>query len=174
MTDKTSEKYISALSTPLGQMYAISDQTGLLALDWRQDTIAITSPENDVSRETIAQLHAYLSGTLRSFTLPISAQAMSPALRRWLEAMRQVSYGTTVSYAGLARLWGNPKAARAAGGACQKNPLPIIFPCHRIIGKDGSYERYSGGDRSTPSHPDNVARKKALLSLEAGLDVILS
>ena len=173
MQTKQAEKFISALKTPLGWMYAISDDHGLLSLDWRQEPVSYNAEENDVSRETISQLARYLAGQRRDFDLPLSPHALSPSLRRWLEVMSQVSYGTTTSYAGLAALWGNPKAARAAGGACQKNPLPIIYPCHRIIGKDGSYDRYSGGDRARPDHPDNIARKKALLDLEAGLCVIL-
>ena len=165
--------FTSYLTTKLGYMAAIADNEGLCALAWQQTAFASDTQENDVSRETITQLKAYLSGHSHNFTLPLSPRAVSPALRKWLEAMADVAYGETVSYAGLAAKWGNVKAARAAGSACQKNPLPIIYPCHRIIGTDGSYDRYSGGDRTNAASPANVARKKALLDLEAGLLVIL-
>lgn len=161
--------FASYCDTPLGVMAARCDAVGLVSLDWQQTAFTDKAPENDVSRETISQLTEYLSGERRAFTIPISIALISPAFAKWIDALRAVPYGTTTSYAGLASLWGNPKAARAAGSACQKNPIPIIIPCHRIIGSDGSYDKYSGGDRRTPTHKDNIARKKALLDLEAGL-----
>ena len=173
--DKTDARTNTAslTHTPLGTIGAVCDDEGLVAIDWQQTPLDYDMPEGDVSRETIRQLLAYFSGTLRAFSVPISSKAVSPAMRLWLDAIASVPYGRQVSYADLAGLWGNPKAARAAGTACQKNPLPLIIPCHRIIGSDGSYDKYSGGDRTTPTSPDNIARKKALLDLEAGLLKIL-
>ena len=163
----------SHIETPLGYIGAVCDDKGLVRIDWQQTPLDYDIPQSDVSRETIRQLQGYLSGTLTKFTLPISPRAVSPAMRRWLDAIAAVPYGKQMSYANLAGLWGNAKAARAAGSACQKNPLPIIIPCHRIIGSDGSYDKYSGGDTTSPSSSDNIARKKALLDLEAGLLTIL-
>ena len=165
--------YASLCQTPLGSIAALCDTDGLCAIRWQQTPISIDLPDNHVSRETIIQLKAYFAGRLKQFSLPLSPNAVSPKLRLWLDAINAVPYGQTISYAGLAKLWGNEKAARAAGSACQKNPLPLIIPCHRIIGTDGSYDRYSGGDITAPSSPSNVARKKALLDLEAGLLTIL-
>ena len=164
--------FASYYHSPLGYIGARCDEAGLYAIDWQQAPLAYDFLENDVSRETIRQIKAYLAGELQRFSLPLSPHAVSPSLRRWLDAMVSVPYGETVSYAALAALWGNGKAARAAGSACQRNPLPIIIPCHRIIGSDGSYDKYSGGDITAPSSAGNVARKKALLDLEAGLCTI--
>lgn len=164
--------FASTTKTPLGYMRALSDDKGLLSLEWQQDgfeKVKEAQGENDVSLETIRQLKDYLGGTVTSFTIPISDDAASPALCSWLAAIASIPYGQTVSYKALAALWGNEKASRAAGSACQKNPLPIIIPCHRIIGSDGSYDKYSGGDITAPTSAGNVARKKALLDLEAGL-----
>ena len=166
-------KTASLTQTPLGYIGAVCDDEGLLAIDWQQTPLYYETPQSDVSRETIRQLLSYFAGTLTEFTVPISLKAVSPAMRLWLNAIASVPYGRQVSYADLAGLWGNPKAARAAGTACQKNPLPLIIPCHRIIGSDGSYDKYSGGDNTTPSSAANIARKKALLDLEAGLLTIL-
>ena len=167
-----SEIFISHLKTPLGLMSAVCDEDGLLRLDWTQaplsQQVALTT-ENDVSRETIGQLSAYLKGQRQEFTLALSPKAASPSLLNWMNIIAKIPYGETASYKELALLWGNGKASRAAGNACQRNPIPIIIPCHRIIGSTGSYDRYSGGDKSTPTDPKNVERKKALLDLEAGL-----
>ena len=166
------EIFMSHLQTPLGHMSAICDRLGLCRLDWTQSSledIDLSAPDNDVSRETINQLSAYLSGKSHSFDLPLSDKAGSVALLKWMAVIASVPYGQTVSYKELAALWGNDKAARAAGNACQKNPIPIIIPCHRILGSAGNFDRYSGGDRTTPTDPANIARKKALLDLEAGL-----
>lgn len=169
MPQTIAKKMASYTHTPLGYMAAICDDHGLLALAWQQTPFDNQLEDSDVSRETITQLHAYLAGRLQQFHVPISPNAVSPAMRKWLDAIAAVPYGSSVSYRELAALWGNGKAARAAGSACQKNPIPIIIPCHRIIGSDGSYDKYSGGDRSTPTGEANIARKKALLDLEAGL-----
>ena len=166
-----SEIFISHLKTDLGLMSAVCDAEGLLRLDWSQSH-APQEPShnaNDVSRETISQLSSYLARQQHHFTIPLSARAASASLLQWMTIIASVPYGQTVSYKELAALWGNDKAARAAGNACQKNPIPIIIPCHRILSSTGGFERYSGGDRLTPSSPENIARKKALLDLEAGL-----
>ena len=168
-----SKKMISVCHTPLGYIGALCDEEGLLELIWQQTPITDDGLASDVSRETIRPLTLYLSGELQDFTVPLSPHAVSPALMKWLTAIASVPYGQVVSYAQLAAIWGNAKAARAAGSACQKNPLPIIIPCHRIIGTNGTYDRYSGGDKTTPSDPANIARKKALLDLEAGLSAVL-
>ena len=165
--------FTMTLATPLGYMQAVCDDEGLLRLNWQQAKPNNADDHNDVSRETCNQLKEYLSGEREIFTLPISKKSTSHAMRRWLDVMQKIPYGETISYGDFAAMWGNPKAARAAGGACQKNPLPIIFPCHRVIGRNGSYDRYSGGDDTTPASPANIGRKKALLDLEAGLHVIL-
>ena len=169
MPQSDAKKMASYTHTPLGYIAALCDCDGLMALEWQQTPFDDCLQASDVSRETITQLHAYLSGRLQSFHIPISPNAVSPAMRKWLDAIASVPYGACVSYGELAARWGNGKAARAAGSACQKNPIPIIIPCHRIIGADGSYDKYSGGDRTNSSSADNVARKKALLDLEAGL-----
>ncbi len=161
--------FATTFPTKMGHMRAISDERGLLRLDWEQTPFPISDQENGVSRETSRQVQAYLSGELRDFTLPLSPDAVTAKLQHWLAHIAAIPYGEVHSYRDLARAWGNEKAARAAGSACQRNPLPIIIPCHRVIGTDATFTRYSGGDRTRPDSPANIARKKALLDLEAGL-----
>ena len=80
--------------------------------------------------------------------------------------MANIAFGTTISYAIFAAAAGAPKAARAAGTACATNPIPIIYPCHRVIRKNGTTGHYGGGSQLAPSHKDNVARKAFLIAHE--------
>ncbi len=115
--------------------------------DWSEDRSPFT--------ETIRQLDAYFEGELRNFTLPLSLEGSEFQLRVW-KTLITIPYGETISYGQLACRVGNPKAARAVGLANGSNPIPIIVPCHRVIGSDGSLTGYGGG----------LPIKKALLSLE--------
>jgi methylated-DNA-[protein]-cysteine S-methyltransferase len=95
------------------------------------------------------QLEEYLAGRRRSFSLELDLSAQTPFRRSVLQALAAVPYAETVSYAHLALLAGRPGAARAAGGAMAANPLPIILPCHRVVGSGGELVGYSGGDGLT-------------------------
>ena len=81
--------------------------------------------------------------------------------------MAQIPYGTVMTYGEFAALAGKPKAARAAGSACAGNPIPIIYPCHRVVRAGGSLGSYGGGRDHDPTNSDNLARKGDLLKLEA-------
>jgi len=105
--------------------------------------------------EVIRQLQAYFRGELKEFDLPLAMEGTEFQLRVW-NALRAIPYGETVSYARLAERIGNPKAVRAVGLANGKNPIPIIVPCHRVIGSDGSLTGFGGG----------LSTKKLLLELE--------
>jgi methylated-DNA-[protein]-cysteine S-methyltransferase len=100
-------------------------------------------------------LKAYFRGELKEFDLPLEMQGTEFQLRVWNE-LRAIPYGETISYAQLAGRIGNPKAVRAVGLANGSNPIPIIVPCHRVIGSDGSLTGFGGG----------LATKKKLLELE--------
>ncbi|MGD8237459.1 MAG: methylated-DNA--[protein]-cysteine S-methyltransferase [Armatimonadota bacterium] len=104
------------------------------------------------------ELRAYFAGSRAGFSAPVDLSAMSPFRRRVLEALMRVPYGATESYAGLAAAAGSPRAARAVGQAMANNPVPIIVPCHRVIGADGSLTGFGGG----------LPWKRALLALEQG------
>jgi len=159
--------FTSSITTPLGHMRACVSPSGLFALDWQQTAFLQPDHETDVSRETVRQLQLYLSGALKVFSVPLDLSNQSPAFQKWLEVLAGIPYGQTVTYKDFARQWGNEKAARAAGQACQRNPLPIILPCHRVVQADGGFDNYSGGDKTTPRDPSNVKRKQWLIDLEA-------
>lgn len=101
------------------------------------------------------ELLSYLAGDLRAFTVPI-APAGTPFMQSVWAAVREIPYGQTASYGDIAAAIGNSRASRAVGMANNRNPIPIIIPCHRVIGRDGSLTGYGGG----------LPLKERLLALE--------
>ncbi|BCR05109.1 methylated-DNA--protein-cysteine methyltransferase [Desulfuromonas versatilis] len=114
--------------------------------------------DNALLELAIAQLAGYFGGRSRSFDLPLDFRGLSPFAVRVLQALREVPFGQTLSYAELASLAGSPRAARAVGGVMARNPFPIIVPCHRVLGSAGKMVGYSGGA--------GIASKEQLLRFE--------
>ena len=155
-----------AIKTPLGYMRPVSDGTCLIRLDWDQSRFSVPDNPDDVSRETSDQLIAYLGGTLKDFRLPVRAERTSAAGHAWLEAMARIPYGAVMTYAEFAAAAGKPGAPRAAGTACSTNPIPIIYPCHRVVRVSRALRSYGGSSNLDPKHLDNLVRKQALIDLE--------
>ena len=105
--------------------------------------------------KVIQQLSEYFSGRRQDFDLTLSPKGTAFQQSIWQE-LRKIPFGRTASYGEIARRVGNPKASRAVGMANSKNPIPIVVPCHRVIGKDGSLTGFGGG----------LEIKKQLLKLE--------
>jgi methylated-DNA-[protein]-cysteine S-methyltransferase len=146
--------------SPMGTMLLAADERGLRLISFASGK----RPEHPQSSwkqgrapfvETIRQLRAYFERELKNFDLPLSLEGTEFQLRVW-QNLRAIPYGETISYGELACRVGNPKGARAVGLANGSNPIPIIVPCHRVIGSNGSLVGYGGG----------LSNKKALLFLE--------
>ncbi len=105
--------------------------------------------------DAIGQLEAYFAGELKRFNLRLAPEGTPFQLKVW-NALLTIPYGETISYGELARRLGDMHASRAVGAANGRNPLPIVVPCHRVIGADGTLTGYGGG----------LPIKKALLALE--------
>ncbi len=103
-----------------------------------------TEADSPLLTNAAKQLEEYLSGKRKSFDLPIRL-ICTDFQRRVLEELLKVGYGEITTYKALAERIGMPNAARAAGGALNRNPIAIVFPCHRAIGSDGSLTGYAGG-----------------------------
>ncbi len=161
--------YTSSFHSPLGYIRACSNDAGLYGLDWQQQPFIRADYENDVSRETVKQIKHYFNSQLSNFTVPLDLSLYSPALVKWLSVLATVPFGEVITYKEFAKRWGNVQAARAAGQACRRNPLPIIIPCHRVVQTDGKFDNYSGGDKTNPRDPNNVNRKQWLIDLESKL-----
>ena len=165
--DPLKQFYMTSLQNNFGWMRPISDGNSLVRLDWNQTGWLEQDRPDDVSRETKSQLEAFFNGYLQQFDLPLAPAGTSARGRYWLNIMEKIPYGTVMSYAEFASFAGKPKAARAAGSICATNPIPIIYPCHRVIRADGKLGNYGGGSDHHSTHPDNLARKAALIKLES-------
>jgi methylated-DNA-[protein]-cysteine S-methyltransferase len=149
------------MESPVGKLLLAGDEQGLrqvsfesskraaaVQTDWREDKALFA--------EVIRQLRAYFGGELKTFDVPLAPEGTEFQLLVW-NSLRTIPYGETISYAQLAQDIGNPKAVRAVGLANGCNPIPIIIPCHRVIGSDGSLTGFGGG----------LPNKKKLLALES-------
>jgi methylated-DNA-[protein]-cysteine S-methyltransferase len=135
------------LASPLGELLLTADGEGLTGIQFpRHQPSPPAHWKRDPPRfdEVGRQLRAYFAGELRDFDLPL-AMGGSPFERRVWSALGKIPYGKTVSYGHIAARIGQPKACRAVGLANGKNPIPIVVPCHRVIGADGGLAGYGGG-----------------------------
>ena len=112
-------------------------------------------------QEACKQLNGYFSGTLTQFDLPLAAKG-TPFQHQVWQALGEIKYGDTASYADIANAIENPKAVRAVGMANGKNPIAIVVPCHRVIGSNNTLTGYAGG----------LSRKQFLLNLEGAQGVL--
>jgi methylated-DNA-[protein]-cysteine S-methyltransferase len=151
------------IDSPVGPLMLAADDAGLRHIEFRDnrhpaDRADWHGGENDVLRAAEAQLCEYFEGRRREFHLPLAPQGSDFQLAVWRELAR-IPYGATISYAQLAQRLGNPAGTRAVGAANGRNPLPIVLPCHRVIGADGSLTGFGGG----------LPTKEFLLRLEGAL-----
>jgi methylated-DNA-[protein]-cysteine S-methyltransferase len=139
----------SYFESPVGTLLLVSDGSALQQIQypaggrpappdppWIKDPSALSK----VAR----QLGAYFAGEIEKFDLPLAPEGTPFQLKVWRELCR-IPYGETISYGELARRIGNPKASRAVGLANGSNPIPIVIPCHRVIGSNGKLTGYGGG-----------------------------
>lgn len=141
--------FFTYFNSPIGELL-LAGQPGVLSVlgfpegkmrlrhnsDWVYD--------NNVFDQTIEQLGAYFAGELTEFSLELAPQGTPFQLKVW-SALQQIPYGETRSYGEIAQAVGSPKASRAVGAANGQNPLPVIIPCHRVIGKSGDLTGFGGG-----------------------------
>jgi len=147
---------ISLINTPLGALEITTKEGTLYKIDFLKDEV--TEVIQTDAAEIVSQLKKYFKGELSEFSIDLFLDGTDFQKQVWVKLM-EVPYGETVSYGELADMIDNPKAVRAVGGANNKNKIPIVIPCHRVIGSDGSLTGYAGG----------LEFKKALLELEKGI-----
>jgi methylated-DNA-[protein]-cysteine S-methyltransferase len=144
--------------SPLGPLTLLAGEAGLTGLSFPGRATGLDERDRDPAAlaGVVAQLEAYFSGERRAFELPL-ALAGTPFQRRVWAELRRIPYGATVSYMELAERVGRPDIVRGVAAAVGRTPVPIVVPCHRVVGADGSLTGYGGG----------LQRKRALLDLEA-------
>ena len=128
------------IESPVGPLTITAEHGAVTAIDFGGD--GGLSPNGGVLAEAARQLAAYFAGERREFGLPLAPQGTPFRLRVW-EAMQAIPYGQTRSYGDLAR--DLDSAPRAIGGACGANPIPLVIPCHRVVGAGGALGGFSGG-----------------------------
>jgi methylated-DNA-[protein]-cysteine S-methyltransferase len=148
------------IESPLGPLILAADHAGLrqiLFLHGRYPAKLNPSWKEEAApfQPAIRQLQAYFAGQLEAFDLKLAPEGTQFQRNVWRE-LSEIPYGETISYGQLAQRIGNPKASRAVGLANGSNPIPIVIPCHRVIGSNGKLTGYGGG----------LAIKERLLALE--------
>lgn len=169
----------TTMDSPVGELRIVAGPRGITAIEFMGPVTDGASKHSSMSRaaavssgrpvgerddahpvllEAVRQLRAYFDGNLKEFDLPLDPHGSAFQLSVW-EQLGRIGYGETASYGEIARRLGMTGAAsRAVGLANGRNPIPIVIPCHRVVGADGTLTGYAGG----------VARKRALLDLEQG------
>jgi methylated-DNA-[protein]-cysteine S-methyltransferase len=152
--------YYQYMKSPVGKLLVAGHEKGLHFINFpRNGNPSLPRLEWEENpkplQEVLSQLEAYFAGELKAFSLDICLN-VTPFQKKVLTALRRVPYGETISYGELANKMGNPKASRAVGQANARNPIPIVIPCHRVIGSNGKLTGFGGG----------IEVKQTLLNLE--------
>ena len=158
------------VETPIGELFVATTERGLCRISYDPDydrvveglarafgarVLRSTRPVDRVRRE----LDEYFEGRRQDFDLPLDLRGSADFSRRVLDELALVPYGEVTTYGELARRAEHPRAARAVGTVMNRNPIPIVLPCHRVVGSTGSLTGYGGG----------LDRKEALLRLEGAM-----
>ena len=131
------------LNSPIGWLRLTANEHALERIDFSEEP-GTTATRSEILQEAVRQLNEYFLGSRLTFDLPLHLQG-TPFQQQVWSALLQVPYGQTASYKDIAQAIGKPRAVRAVGMANGRNPIPIIVPCHRIIGADGQLVGYSSG-----------------------------
>ena len=152
--DAASVVGVHTVETPIGplRLHAVEGRLSRIEFGASSACTSGTPP----FPEAEAQLHAYFAGELERFELPLAPGGTVFQQSVW-DALAEIPYGTTTTYSQLAARIGRPRACRAVGAANGRNPLPVILPCHRVVGAAGALTGYGGG----------LERKRHLLALES-------
>ena len=148
----------SVIDSPIGDLSLAVDDTGLCRVSFGVvDDIEPATVPDPLLVETQEQVKAYFAGDRTDFDLPLSVRGGSAFERAVWQQLLRIPYGEMQTYGDVAKAVGDAGAARAVGVACNRNPLPLVVPCHRVVGAGGKMVGFGGG----------IPRKRHLLELEA-------
>jgi methylated-DNA-[protein]-cysteine S-methyltransferase len=155
--------FYKEMPSPVGKLKLVASANALVAVLWekeRPNRVRVDTAKLDrrhpILLEAERQLGEYFAGVRSQFELPLELRGSEFQNKVW-RALTAIPFGRTISYFDLAETIGSPKASRAVGAANGKNPLSIVIPCHRVIGRDGTLTGFAGG----------LETKAMLLTLEA-------
>lgn len=147
------------LDTPVGRLAVATDGCAVLSVRIATDRVQeLAQAETPVAMQTINELEEYFAGKRKDFGIPIRMNGTAFQIRVWNELLK-IPHGSVTTYGEIAARIGKPGAARAVGMACNRNPLLIVVPCHRVVGQNGSLTGYVAG----------TDKKRMLLELENGI-----
>lgn len=143
--------YRTTLPSPLGDLTLVADDNALVAILWPNDKVgrvrlpeATARDDHPILAAAATQLCEYFAGARTAFDLPLAPRGTDFQQAVW-RALNAIPYGETRSYADIARAIGRPTATRAVGAANARNPISIVTPCHRVIGRSGALTGFAGG-----------------------------
>ncbi|GAB4330839.1 MAG: methylated-DNA--[protein]-cysteine S-methyltransferase [Bacteroidales bacterium] len=149
---------IWVIPSPVGMLELCESDDKLVAVRFGNEVASYGDPPSKLLKETTRQLNAYFAGKLKEFDLPLNPKG-TPFQQTVWEQVGRIPFGSLTTYGELAAGIGNPRLARAVGQANAKNPIPVIIPCHRVVGHNAHLTGYAGG----------IDRKAWLLKHEGAL-----
>lgn len=142
------DRWHDVMASPVGPLVLVADAEGLVAIRFARggdpDVPVGSERRQSAMAQFVGQLVEYFDGARQTFELPLAPQGMPFQLAAW-RALQRIPFGETRSYKDQARAIDRPSAVRAIGAANGANPIPIVIPCHRVIGSDGSLTGFGGG-----------------------------
>ena len=144
------------LDTPIGRLLVGIEESKVISIAMADENHPCpTMPDTDFEKQIVQELEEYFNGERREFSFPIKPKGSPFQMAVWKE-LQQIPYGSTATYGEIAARIGNPKASRAVGMACNRNPILVAVPCHRVVGSNGKLTGFAAG----------IDKKKILLKLE--------
>ena len=137
-------KYIKYINTIIGKIGIVEEEQKIIAIEINKNIEYIEPKDTPLLKETEKQLIEYFEGTRTTFDVPLNPKGTKFMKKVWT-ALQEIPYGEVQTYGQIAKKIGNPKAARAVGMANHRNPIPIIIPCHRVIGVNNKLVGYALG-----------------------------
>ena len=147
--------YQKSYKSPIGMLYILEEDKKIVAINYNKKEKNTIEKETELLKRTIQELEEYFEGKRKKFDVPLNPKGTEFMKKVWDELLK-IPYGKITTYGEIAKNIGNPKASRAVGLANHNNPIPIIIPCHRVIGKNKKLIGYALG----------LDKKEYLLNLE--------
>ena len=147
--------YQKSYKSPIGTLYIIEENEKIIEIGYENEKEEVLEKNTKILEKAVQELEEYFKGKRKEFDIPLNPKGTEFMKKVWKE-LQKIPYGKTTSYGKIAEKIGNPKASRAVGMANHNNPIPIIIPCHRVIGKKNKMVGYALG----------IDKKEYLLNLE--------
>ena len=137
-------KYAAVMDSPIGLLTLVEEDGAICEVRFGEKCTETVVCETPLLKQAVQELHEYFAGTRKEFAVPLAPKG-TPFQQKCWQALLQIPYGETRTYGQQAAMTGNPRACRAVGMGNNHNPLPILIPCHRVIGANGQLTGYAGG-----------------------------